>query len=139
MNASSHRVIPLLLLCVVGQSCASSSQKFTKEVQEAISWVASARMIGEAYVNGTIPKGYAKKALASFDSELQSSAQRLQSISDKRREGTVIVLNQAEQTMAQMQTALDDSVSFAQLNLRLVDQQRALAATTNPQAVLRDP
>lgn len=139
MNASRHRVILLLLLCVVGQSCASSSEKFTKEVQEAISWVASARMVGEAYANGTIPKGYAKKALASFDSELQSSAQRLQSISDKRREGTVIVLNQAEQTMAQMQTALDDSVSFAQLNLRLVDQQRALAATANPQAVLRDP
>ncbi|HEV8135640.1 MAG TPA: hypothetical protein VGP85_13235 [Pyrinomonadaceae bacterium] len=139
MNASRHRVILLLLLCVVGQSCASSSQKFTKEVQEAISWVASARMIGEAYVNGTIPKGYTKKALASFDSELRSSGQRLQSISDQRRAGTLVILNQAEQTVAQMQTALDDSVSFAQLNLRLVDQQRALAATTNPQAVLRGP
>jgi hypothetical protein len=139
MNASRHRVILLLLLCLVGQSCKSSSQKFTKEVQEAISSVASARMIGEAYANGTIPKAYTKKALASFDSQLQSSAQRLQSISDERREGTLIVLNQAEQTVAQMQTTLDDSVSFAQLNLRLVDQQKALAATTNPQAVLRGP
>jgi hypothetical protein len=139
MNASRHCVILLLLLCVVGQSCASSSQKFTKEVQEATSWVASARMIGEAYVNGTIPKGYTKKALASFDSELRSSVQRLQTISDQRRAGTLVILNQAEQTMAQMQTALDDSVSVAQLNLRLVAQQRALAATTNPQAVLRGP
>jgi hypothetical protein len=139
MNASRHRVILLLLLCVVGQSCTNSSQKFTKEVQEAISWVASARMIGEAYVNRNVPRGYTKKALASFDGELRSSAQRLQSISDQRRAGTLVILNQAEQTVAQMQTGLDDSVSFAQLNLRLVDQQRALAATTNPQAVLRGP
>jgi len=57
----------------------------------------------------------------------------------RSRAGTLVILNQAEQTVDQMQIALDDSVSFAQLNLRLVDQQRALAATTNPQAVLRGP
>ena len=139
MNASRHDVILLGLLCLVGQSCASNSQKFTREVKEAVSWVASARMVGEACANGAIPKGYAEKALVSFDRELQSSAHRLQSISDERREQALFNLNQAEQIITQMQTALDDSVSFAQLNLRLLDQQKALAAATNPQTVLRGP
>ena len=139
MNSGHHCVILLLLLCLVGQSCASSSQKFNKEVQQADSWLASTRMVGEAYANGAIPKGYTRKALASFDGELQSNVHQLQSISDERKEQALFHLNQAEQTVALMQTALDDSVSFAQLNVRLVDQQKALAAATNPQAVLRRP
>ena len=128
----------LLLVCFIGQSCAGSSQKFTKEVQETVSWVASARMVAEAYANGAIPKGFTRIALASFDRELQSSIQRLRSISDERREQTLVNVNQVEQTVAQMQTALDDSIRFTQLNSRLVDQEKTLVAT-NPQVVSRGP
>lgn len=138
MNSNHHLVMLLLLVCFIGQSCAGSSQKFTKEVQETVSWVASARMVAEAYANGAIPKGFTRIALASFDRELQSSIQRLRSISDERREQTLVNVNQVEQTVAQMQTALDDSIRFTQLNSRLVDQEKTLVAT-NPQVVSRGP
>jgi hypothetical protein len=135
----NRRAIVLILLCVACQSCSSDAEKFTVEVKEATSWVASAQKVSEAYANGAAPEGYTRKALASFGKELQSSAQRMQSLADGRKDLAISTLQLSNQTLAQMETKFGDRAGFAQLNVQLANQQTALAALTNPKPESRQP
>jgi hypothetical protein len=130
----NRRPIILVLLCLACQSCGSDAEKFNKEIEEAISWLASARMVSDAYANGTTPEGYTRKALASFQNELQSSAKRMETISDPRKQLALAALKQSDQTLVELQTKFGDRAWFSQLNLQLANQQTSIAASANPKA-----
>lgn len=129
----------LLLLPLLVCACGSDSEKLTKEIKEAVSWTASARAVAESYSSGAVPRPYAARAIESFGQEIQSTSERLQSLSesDNRRAQALATVQHARQTIAQIRKSIDerDDLSLAQLNLQLDNDQKtltSLAGTTVP-------
>ena len=53
----------LLLISLSACGARSSADELARELQTVSSWVATARMTGEAWANGAVPKAYAGRAL----------------------------------------------------------------------------
>ena len=131
-----RRIAVTVLLCVVSAACSTSSEKLTKENQDAASWIASARIVAKSYGDGAIPKAYAHDALASFDKQLQATAKRVQSLSEPRALQTAVALQRAQQLITQIDASIehDDQLSLAQFETQLDNEQKQLANLANPQS-----
>jgi hypothetical protein len=125
-----RQAIFAMLLCVLTCACSSDSEKFAKEIKEANSWIASARMVAGFYNDGAVPKPYARDSLDSFMQQLESSAKRIQSIPDARAPQAASALQRAQDAIARMNTAIDqtDRLSLAQFDLQLENEQRTLSS-----------
>jgi phosphatidate phosphatase PAH1 len=128
------RNVLLFLACAVSIACSSNSEKLTKEIDEANSWIASARMVAEFHADRATPKPYTKDALENFSKQLQSSVSRVQSISDPRTPDATKTMQEAQQTISQMSSSIDraDNLSLAQFDLQLAAQQAALTQLADP-------
>ena len=124
-----------IVLCVVSSACSSSSEKLTKELKEANSWLSSVHMIADSYVSGAVPGRYARDAIEAFDQQLQSSGKRLQSISDVKSAQAAATVQQAQQTISQMSTAIkqSDHLSLTQLSRQLEIYEKSLATLVESQ------
>jgi hypothetical protein len=125
--------VVLLAFCV---ACSGSSEKLTKDIQEANSWIASARLVAKSYSDGAVPKAYAHDALESFNQQLQSTAKRVQSTSEPRAAQTAAALQRAQRAIAQIDASIDqgDQLSIAQFDSQLDNEQKQLTTLANPQS-----
>src|ERR1043165_5416359 len=131
---SRCRTILFVVLCVFMAACSDNSQRLTQEVQDANSWIASARLVAKSYADGAVPKAYARDALDSFKKELESSGKRVQSVSDARASQSAAALQRAQQAITQIDGAIErgDPLSLAQFNAQLDNEQKLLTTIVNP-------
>jgi len=126
---SLGRTVPAVLLCTFCVACSSSSEKLTKDIQEATSWIASARLIAKAYRDGAVPSAYARDALRSFNQQLQSTARRIQSSSEPGAVQISGALQRAQQALTQADASIErgDQLSLGQFEIQLDNEQKQLA------------
>jgi hypothetical protein len=122
-------------LCVFLAACSDNSQKLTKEIQDAISWIASARLVASSCAAGAVPKAYARDALDSFNQQLQSTGKRVQSIPDARTSQASAALQRAQQAIVQIYASIDhgDQLSLPQFDVQLDNEQKQLMTLVNPE------
>ena len=125
-----------VLLGASSVACSSNSEKLTKEIQDANSWIASARLVAKSYGDGAVPKRYARDALESFNQQLQSTAKRVQSISEPRTLQTAAALQRAQQAITRIDESIErqDRVSLAQFDSQLDNEQKQLETLANPES-----
>lgn len=101
----------LLLTLLTACSSKSSSEELTKELQTVSSWTATAHMVGDAWVRGSVPTAYAKQTLSTAQQELQKESDTLAqlSISPTQRPTLLENLHRLEQTVGQMSTAVEQA------------------------------
>ena len=133
---SLRPIFLVVLLCAISVACSSSSEKLTKEIQDANSWIASARLVAKAYGDGAVPKGYASDALKSFNQQLQSTAKRVQSISEPRAPQTAAALQRAQQAISQIDESIrrEDRISLGQFDSQLDNEQKQLDTLANSES-----
>lgn len=133
---SIHHIVLAGLLSTFVAACANSSEKLAKEVQDANSWIASTQILAKSYADGAVPKAYTHDALESFNQQLQSTAKRVQSISDPRASQVVASLQRAQKVIGQMDGSIEqnDQLSLAQFALQLENEQKRLITLVNPAA-----
>jgi len=129
-----RRIAIVVLVGAVSAACSSSSEKLTKEIQEANSWIASAQIVAKSYGDGAVPKAYAHDALNGFNQQLRSTAKRVQSMSDPRVPETVASLQRVQQAISQIEASIEqaDQLSLAQFAVQLQNEQRQLTLLLNP-------
>ena len=130
---SIRRIVLVSLLCAFSVACSSNSAKLAKEIQDANSWIASAQIVAKSYADGAVPKAYAHDALESFNQQLQSTAKRVQSISDPRAPNIVASLQGAQKAIAQIDASIEqaDQLSLAQFAVQLDNEQKRLVTLAN--------
>jgi hypothetical protein len=75
----SFRAGSLSLLLVLTTCCAQSpADKFKSEMQTVSSWTATARMVCEAWLKGTVPHAYAAHTLQTAGETLEDEAGTIQ-------------------------------------------------------------
>jgi hypothetical protein len=132
--------IRMSLILLVGASsilvsgCGKSdSEKLTNELKQVASWTATARMVANSCSSGAVPSAYAHRTFENLSEQLQQNAERIQSIPNDRRAQVTTTLQQIQQTVSHMYTAVrqQDRNSLTQLAAQLGDQQKALASVLN--------
>lgn len=120
-------LIPLLTLSSCGQSPAEELQA---ETQIVASWVATARMVGEAWTKGSVPDAYARRTLETAQESLKEATETLAEAEEIPAEQLTRAQEQIrnlQQTMSQMQAATerDDKPALQQSLNELTMQQSA--------------
>ena len=133
--------IVTVLLCAFFVACSSNSERLSKEIQDATSWIASAQMVAKSYGDGAVPKRYARDALEVFNQQLQSTANRVQSISEPRAVQTGAALQRAQQVITRIDESIErgDQLSLAQFENQLDNEQKQLITLVNFQGQARQP
>lgn len=75
-------VINCLLILTLLASCSSknSAEDMDKETQSVSSWVATANMVGDAWIRGAVPNKYAEQTLERATEELQKEKNKIDKI-----------------------------------------------------------
>ena len=104
-------LILLLITLIALNACGSpSASDLAKELQTVISWQATAHMVGDAWLNQTVPAVFAKRTLQSAQEGLQQEADTLTHIPDipaQQRTMLLQPLQQSEHIVAHMLTAIE--------------------------------
>src|SRR3982751_4038212 len=75
-------LLPTVLIFLNACSFQSAPDKLRQELQTISSWAATARMVGEALMNGQVPSAYAARAFEAALQELQAEDKTLEQSSD---------------------------------------------------------
>ena len=82
---TNHHIAILLALGLTSLSVACSnsnpSADLQKEVKTIVSWIETARAVGEAWKNGSIPSAYAGRTFHTAQESLQQEIKTIQSLS----------------------------------------------------------
>ena len=120
----------LLLTLLTACSSKSSGNDFAKELETVTSWVATAQMAGEAWINGNVPTVYAKKTLSKVRKRLHSETDTLAHSSTDLRQRSDVSRNieRIESTVGQMSRAVEqkDRNALAKQLQQLSTQQQTL-------------
>ncbi|MEH2463698.1 hypothetical protein [Nostoc sp.] len=75
-------VINCLLIVTLLASCSgkTSAEDIDKETQSVSSWVATANMVGDAWIRGTVPNKYAEQTLKRATEELRKEKEKIDKI-----------------------------------------------------------
>ena len=104
-------LVSLALLTVLTACGAqSSADDLATELETVTSWAATAHMVGDAWINGTVPTAYAKQTLEAAQQSLQEEMDTLaqgSTVPSDRRTKLLETLQSLEQTVGQMATAVE--------------------------------
>ena len=75
-------VINCLLMLTLLASCSgkTSAEDINKETQSVSSWVATANMVGDAWIRGAVPNKYAEQTLKRATEELRKEKEKIDEI-----------------------------------------------------------
>ncbi|MEH2252703.1 hypothetical protein [Nostoc sp.] len=75
-------VINCLLIVILLASCSgkTSAEDMEKETQSVSSWVATANMVGDAWIRGAVPNKYAEQTLKKAQEELRKEKEKIDEI-----------------------------------------------------------
>jgi hypothetical protein len=79
----------LVLVLALAGCTRSPEDQLKAELQTVTSWAATARMVGEAWLKGAVPRAYTAQTLLAAEETLQEEAQTIQKV---KAEGAAIGL-----------------------------------------------
>lgn len=123
-----------LLTACSGQS---STDKLTKELDSVKSWTATAHMVGDAWIKGTVPEAYAKETLSKTQEELQKETETLKLADSAPAHSQILEqLKQLKDTVAQMSKAVEqkDQQAMNQQIQQLSSQEQTISTLFKQQA-----
>ena len=98
----------LLLLTLLSVSCSSNpDEDLSKELKTVSSWAATAHMVGDASIKGTMPAAYAKETLKKSREKLQEETDKLSKSPAAQEQKVLETLQQLQKIIAQMSTAVE--------------------------------
>jgi hypothetical protein len=101
----SLRLSELLLLLSTVTACSTqpSTAHLAKELKTVKSWAATAHMVGDTWVQGSVPSAYARQTLQTAQTELQNESKTLAKVAPVgQRASALSTLHQLDQTVGQM-------------------------------------
>lgn len=99
--------LALLLTTLTACSAPSAAEKRTKELETVASWVATAHMVGDAWLQNAVPAVYAQQTLHSTQQELHKETDAIAKVTSTQERSQVLAkLQRLEQTIGQMSTAV---------------------------------
>ena len=98
----------LLLLTLLNISCSSNpDEELSKELKTVSSWAATAHMVGEASIKGTVPPAYAKETLKKSREKLLEETDKLSKSPAAQENKVLEPLQQLQKTISQMSAAVE--------------------------------
>lgn len=125
----------LLLMILSGCSSTSASGKVTKTAQTVKSWTATAHLVGDAWMQGSVPTPYAKKTLQAAEQDLQKQAEMLQKKAPTQQQMMLLEhLQRSKQIMNQMSSAIEqkDRTQMMQLIQQISTEEQTLNPLAKP-------
>lgn len=119
----------LLLSTVTACSSQPSADKLAKELQTVTSWAATAHMVGDSWLRGTVPTVYAKQTLQTAQEELQKETSALAKAAPVGDRTQVLAqLERLKYTLRQMAATVEqkDRSGLTQQVQQLALQEQAL-------------
>ena len=112
-------------------ACSSPSDKLTKELKTISSWAATASLVGEALMKGSVPVAYAKRTLETAEQKLQDESKMLEKSSDipnDERTRAQVEINRIQGLVGQMRTAIEgkDQAALFQSIGQLMIEERSI-------------
>jgi len=112
-------------------ACSSPSDKLTKELKTISSWAATASLVGEALMKGSVPVAYAKRTLETAEQKLQDESKMLEKSSDipnDERTRAQVEINRIQGLVGQMRTAIEgkDQAALSQSIGQLMIEERSI-------------
>ncbi|MDF5715547.1 MAG: hypothetical protein PUP93_17115, partial [Rhizonema sp. NSF051] len=96
------------LLTLLNISCSSNpNEDLSKELKIVSSWAATAHMVGEASIRGTVPTAYAKETLKKSREKLQEETDKLSKSPEAQEQKILESLQQLQKTISQMSIAVE--------------------------------
>ena len=117
---SSSLVLVLALAC----STRPPAEQLKTELQTVASWAATARMTGEQWLKGSVPRAYAAQTLRAAAETLEEEAQAIQG---QEAAGAAELTRAAGATIGRMRTAVEggDRAALARLLEQLKAEEQA--------------
>ena len=106
----SVRFCSLLLLLALTCCTRSPADRLKTELQTITSWTATARMVGEAWLKGTVPHAYAARTLRTAQVSLEDEARTIQEQPQGKGELQASLANQVRgisQVIDKMRAAIE--------------------------------
>ncbi|MDF5719142.1 MAG: hypothetical protein PUP91_01350 [Rhizonema sp. PD37] len=119
----------LLLLTLLNISCSiNPNENLSKELKTVSSWAATAHMVGEASIRGTVPTAYAKETLKKSLEKIQQETEKLSKSPEAQEEKVLEPLQQLQQIITQMSIAVEqkDNKEIATQLQRLSRQEKKI-------------
>ena len=115
------------LALVLALACCSRppADQLRSELQTVASWAATARMAGEEWLKGSVPRAYAAQTFRAAEETLREEARAIQG---QRAEAAAGLTRAAAATVRQMRAAVEggDTRALAQFLERLKAEERAV-------------
>ncbi|MDF5733156.1 MAG: hypothetical protein PUP92_35510, partial [Rhizonema sp. PD38] len=93
---------------LINISCSSNPyEDLSKELKTVSSWAATAHMVGEASIRGTVSTAYAKETLKKSREKLQEQTDKLSKSPEARHNKVLEPLQQLQKTISQMSIAVE--------------------------------
>ncbi len=121
-------VSPFLLLVVTACSNQSASESLIKHVKTIDSWVATAQMVSESWIQGAVPQTYAKQTLEKTQQEVAKETEALFKEAPQLQAQPPQPLQQLKQTLQQLTIAVDqpDKAAIAAPLQQLIAEKKQL-------------
>lgn len=108
----------LLVLLIALNACSSQSaaDRMRQELQTVASWVATARMVGEALKSGNVPPAYAARTFEAAGRNLQEESRTLEKTSalpPTERAGAQAEIARLQQIVSQLKAAVESKDNAA--------------------------
>ncbi|GAA6623218.1 hypothetical protein [Scytonema sp. NUACC26] len=129
MRADSFWKLVLLLPMITACSSQPSARDLAKELETIASWTATAQMVGEARLKGSVPTVYAKQTLQTTQKELDKESKTVAKVAPAQARTKVIEqFQQLQQSVVSLEKAVetDDRTTLTHSLARLSTQKQAL-------------
>ncbi len=121
----------MLLTLLSACSSKSSGNDLAKELETVTSWAATAHMVGDAWIHGSVPTAYAKQTLSTAQKKLHKQTDTLahSSTDSTQRRAILEQLQCLESTVGQMSMAVEqkDKTAIAQQLKHLSTQEQTIS------------